>query len=261
MNKIFNDKQINFMIKNYKTMKYREIANVLGFSERQIRGKINGLGLSKLREFNKEYFLNIDSPIKSYFLGFIFADGYIVNNELGIELKRNDEYILEKLNFELGNVHNIKHKEGFKKFNGYEYYTISSVLRVYSKDITDQLKSYGILQNKTYHRKYPKIKKYFFDFLRGFIDGDGCYYVNKKNILNIQITNSNLDFLEYLREEISQILNVFGKIYKEKENKYRLIYYRDKDSKVLLDEIYKDKKCFKLERKFDIYKKHFGPTE
>ena len=40
------------MKNNYSTMSYKEIAEQIGFSERQVRGKINNMGLKKLRKFN-----------------------------------------------------------------------------------------------------------------------------------------------------------------------------------------------------------------
>lgn len=71
----FSKSDVEFMKNNYSTMSYKEIAEQIGFSERQVRGKINNMGLKKLRKFNDLYFRKIDSPLKAYFLGFIFADG------------------------------------------------------------------------------------------------------------------------------------------------------------------------------------------
>ena len=110
---IFTKEQINFMINNYETMQYKEIGNILGFTERQIRGKLNNMGYTKNRKFNNRYFQHIDTPLKAYFLGYIFADGWVCHNnathnyEFGMELQEQDKYVLEKLNSELGGVHKI----------------------------------------------------------------------------------------------------------------------------------------------------------
>lgn len=40
MKKIFTDEQEKFMIENYLTMSYKEIGKKLGFTERQIRGRL-----------------------------------------------------------------------------------------------------------------------------------------------------------------------------------------------------------------------------
>lgn len=135
MKSIFTDKQINYLKTNYDKMSYKEIANTLGFSERQIRGKINNLGLTKCRKFNSEYFKNISQPNQAYWLGFIYADGYLISNskignyELGIELKQTDKKLLECFNKELGNAHQIYTQQKHKSFNGYEYISNSCTIR------------------------------------------------------------------------------------------------------------------------------------
>lgn len=92
------------------------------------------------------------------------------------------------------------------------------------------------------------------------MDGDGCIYLNKeKNLLNIHFTNSNIEFLNYIKEEIKNRLNISGSIYKETDKKYKLYYFRKDEVKLLLDEIYKS--CeIKLKRKYEIYKSFYGHT-
>ena len=69
---MFSLDDIEYMKEHYLDMTYKEIGNQLGFTERQIRGKINHMNLSKKREVKDDYFEIIDSSLKAYFLGFIF---------------------------------------------------------------------------------------------------------------------------------------------------------------------------------------------
>ena len=57
MKKIFTDEQEKFMIENYLTMSYKEIGKKLGFTERQIRGRLNNMGYTKVRKINDHYFV------------------------------------------------------------------------------------------------------------------------------------------------------------------------------------------------------------
>ena len=263
MKTIFSHEQNEYMKSNYDKMTYKEIGEKLGFTERQIRGRINNMGLSKLRRFNKDYFEKIDSPNQAYWLGFIYADGYIIQNrtnrnyELGIDLQEEDGYLLEEFNRELGGVHCIKYKHKNKSFNGYEYTSHSAILRIYCKKLTDDLISRNVHINKTYRKEFPQCREFFWDFLRGFIDGDGCLHINQHNRLFLQITNANTGFLEYLVNEISDRINITGSIYKEKDLKYRLVFFWQSDVRLLLDEIYRDENCVKLERKHNIYKSYY----
>lgn len=56
MKSIFSKEQNKYLQENYDKKSYKEIAEILGFTERQIRGRINNMGLSKTRKFDKSYF-------------------------------------------------------------------------------------------------------------------------------------------------------------------------------------------------------------
>ncbi len=264
MSSIFSKTQLDFIKNNYNKMSYKDIGNILGFTERQIRGKVNGMGMAKIRKFNNHYFKNIESPNQAYWLGFIYADGYIVcndknrNYELGIELKDSDIALLEDFNNELGGVHNITLKHSKKSFNGYKYDTNSCVIRIYSKQLISDLIKLNVKQNKTNLIDFPICDNYFFDFLRGFNDGDGCISINKRNYIRLHFVNSNKLFLEYILTSIKTILGINGSIYKETDNKYQLIYFRQSDVKIILDKIYENSNCQLLKRKYEIYKSYYG---
>lgn len=266
MKSIFNKEQIDYLKNNYDKKTYKELANDLGFTERQVRGKINNMGLSKLRKFDNKYFEVIDNCEKAYWLGFLYADGYIINNksnrnyELGIELNIKDIQVLKDFNKALGNVHKIQEKYNEKEFNGYKYNTHSCILRVYSKHIVDDLIKLNILPNKTYKKEYPKCDKYFYDFLRGFLDGDGSIY-KSKNVLYVKFTNSNYNFLKYIKNTVENNIKINMSIYKENDNKYNLCVTKKEDCKKLLEKLYEDKNCQKLNRKYELYKTNYGsPT-
>lgn len=258
MRKVFNDIQLQFMKDNYDKMTYKEMSELElfnGLDSKQIRSKASAIGLKKKRQFNKRYFENIDNSDKAYWLGFIYADGYITRKgELGIELKYSDEHHLQKLNNLIGGVHKITRRQREQKFNGYEYISDLASFRVFSVDMVSDLLNNGIDFNKTKSELHPKIdKEFLFDFIRGFMDGDGCIYINDKSKYVVSFTNSNEGFLKYLSDEVYNAIGVKGNIYKEKDHKYRLQYFKMSDVKILLDKIYENKLCCKLERKYDKY--------
>lgn len=268
MKKIFTDEQVQFIKDNYDKMEYKQIAEHLGgFTERQVRGKINGLGLSKLRKFNDTYFSEINSPDKAYWLGFLYADGWVVNNpknrnyELGVELQKDDSYILDSFAKILGGVHSVTYHHNYKCFNGYTYETDSARLRIYSKQIVEDLISHGIVENKTYSNEYPICDIFVSDFIRGYLDGDGCIYIEKRKsgqCVFVSFTCSNDSFLKYIDQKIHEELNISGSIYKEKDRKYRLVFFRHSDTKTLLDWIYKNPNASMLKRKYEKYSLAYG---
>lgn len=258
MKTIFTEEHINFMKENYTNMSYLEIANTLGFTERQVRGKINNMGLTKLRKINDNYFNKIDTPLKAYLLGFIYADGWIsynINNrtyEFGMELQSQDKYVLDCINNEIGGNNHIKHYDSKEiTING-----VNSIrgemdrLRIFSKNIVFDLERHGIVKNKTKSNIYPIVNEnLFFDFLRGYIDGDGCYYINNGNI-NVQITCSSEVPLIYIQDVLDKH-QIKSSVYRESDKKYRLMCYDKNSVNNLVNCLYYADGLFCLERKYN----------
>lgn len=260
MKKIFSSVELEFLKNNYDKMQYKDIAQYLGKTERQVRGKINGMGLSKLRKFDKSFFNCIDTPEKAYWLGFIFADGWVVCNEtdrtyeLGIELQEQDSYILESLVAAIKGNHKIVHTHHHRIFNGYEYDTSTARLRIYSKEIVRGLMSNGVSTNKTISPDFPKVELYMRDFVRGFLDGDGCITQSNRGHIVVTFTNSNLEFLSYLRDAIYNCCDAHGSIYSENPKKHSLRFFRVADTQRLLSWIYYDENLLTLKRKEEKYR-------
>lgn len=259
----FSNEDIDYMKQNYLNMSYKEIGDHLGYTERQIRGKINNMGLFKNRKINDDYFDNIDTSLKAYFLGFIFADGWIVinpenhNYEFGIELQSQDKYVLEKLNNELGGQNIIYHHESrvINICGKNRQKNESDELRIYSKKLVLGLNSNGIETNKTLKRTYPIVNdKFFFDFLRGYIDGDGCYWKNKKNYY-LHITCATDSVLRYIQNKLDSY-NIKTQIYQERDRKYRLVCSNICSMKTLVNLLYPTKDIFCLTRKFEKIKSY-----
>lgn len=183
-------------IKSHPELSYCKIGSKFNKTTGQIRhiakkAKITrGKGsTSKFRDewkVNKDYFKKINEN-SAYILGFILADGCISGEKnrhrLVIEILKKD---IEILNF-------IK-KEIAPKNNIIERTTLSVkgkiqervCLQISSHTLIKDLAKLGIVPAKTGKEVLPDIpKKYFYDFLRGYFDGDGCFYYKKrKRIIN-----------------------------------------------------------------------------
>lgn len=165
-----------------------------------------GLSARGYKIKNHDFFKDINTPEKAYFLGFIYADGYVYepDNFLRIKINSRDKHILEKLVTYLYRG-NKEIKEWFEE--GRKVCSLS----VSSKQMISDLKDWGVTQNKTFTIKFPA--KLSLDmtrhFIRGFFDGDG--WVSKVgsnkfgDLLSVGFCSGSDDFIIALREILLSI--------------------------------------------------------
>ncbi|MCX6739660.1 MAG: LAGLIDADG family homing endonuclease [Candidatus Parcubacteria bacterium] len=117
------------------------------------------------------------------------------------------------------------------------------------------LLSIGLMPNKSKILGSLKIPdKYFKDFLRGCIDGDGnihCFKHPESQFpqLRVRIASASNQFLIWLKAGNAKILKLAGG-WIEKGKGVNILCYGSKDSLRLLKNIYKDKASPYLRRKF-----------
>jgi intein-encoded DNA endonuclease-like protein len=131
-------------------------------------------------KFNEHVFDQIDSEEKAYWLGFIFADGYISSSPLRENVKSIYQFELS-----LG-LKDKEHLEKFRNFMEYEKPLLIDTCRcrftLANKHLWTTLNSYGCTPNKSLTLTFPNIPEYLIKhFIRGYFDGDGCItrYVHK----------------------------------------------------------------------------------
>ena len=261
--KILTDDEIQFIKDNYAIMPATEIGKILGYNKNFIIYKANKLGLRKKRKINSSYFKDIDTPEKAYFLGFIFADGWICHNstygtyEFGMQLQSGDNYIIDRLDEVLGGGNYRSHIDPEDTLICGKMCHSNGIdgIRVFSKEIVEDLMSHGIEFNKSQKDTYPIVDdSLFFDFLRGYIDGDGCYYIDNGQTY-MHITCASKIPLLYLQEKLKSF-DIETRIYSENKKKHRLMCINGKAMHKLINSLYKDKDCICLTRKYERIK-HF----
>lgn len=147
--------------------------------------------------FNENYFDNIDTPDKAYFLGFIYADGFVLKNHdkgrghnvLGITLAETEP--LEKINkyIECNKPIFSFTQDGYKKDSQKYRLTFPS------DHLVESLKKWGCTERKTFTIKFPDFlpENLIHHFIRGYFDGDGSVFMyskknNGKEYMNLGIT-------------------------------------------------------------------------
>ena len=130
---------------------------------------------------NNSYFENIDTQEKAYWLGFIYADGYIGKNNnngrFGISLSTEDIDHLYKFKESIESSHPINK---YRVSSGYKIGAEYCRIIICEEKLVNDLIKQGCVYNKTNILSPPNIdKKLRRHFIRGYMDGDGSIIIHK----------------------------------------------------------------------------------
>ena len=206
------------------------------------------------RRIKSDYFSIIDSPIKAYWLGFLFTDGsvdhYKKTGRIRLQLQEQDKEILEKfkedLQLDCKIIYDVRPNS-----------TCCSVEFV-DEQIFNDLGKYGIVPRKTYEISnipYDKIpKEYLTSYALGLFDGDGS--LSYSNDFSTDVT---LNYTAYHQTEVEDFQKIINSLISNKEynkNFFTSAWHTQWRGRLqvlkILDILYKDSPRF-LKRKYDKY--------
>ena len=200
---------------------------------------------------HEDFFREIDTEEKAYFLGFLMADGGITidknsnQKRLKITLQYCDRAILEKLKESLNADYKISYYE--RGYNKAGELITEALLTISCNALCDDLINLGIIPRKTGKKSFPKndIPKHLRrHFVRGFFDGDGITGINKSTkrycsgfIGNIQIINDIIKETEIKPPSIIQVKNTpfLYTIYFGRKQSTDLWHYMYDNATILLE--------------------------
>lgn len=200
-------------------------------------------------KFNQYVFDNINTEEKAYWLGFVYADGYISNrdNNIEVSLKLSDKNHLEKLKNFLEWSGNIK-TDHFR-----------CRLSISNKHLKQILILKGCPPKKSLILQFPNNNiingNLLPHFIRGYFDGDGSIYISKKekSKSNISLLGTNI-FLKKLLTITNWKKNKLFLNSKDNPNTW-VLSYGGKTALNILNILYKDASVY-LDRKYKKYEKY-----
>ncbi|MHA2281733.1 MAG: LAGLIDADG family homing endonuclease [Promethearchaeota archaeon] len=176
---------------NYEPLEEKVIGNKIRFTDEDLKSKRI---LRYHPNLNISYFKQIDTQKKAYWLGFLFADGFIKTNKgepyrVGIDAGNKDFWIINRFIKDIGlnpkYIQNLKNR-----------FRISFS----SKEIIRDLIRNGLIpgKEKSNNIEFPqlKTKELKLAFLLGYFDGDGTQKTSK-------ITSGSKLFLEQIKNKFS----------------------------------------------------------
>jgi hypothetical protein len=233
------------VVSDYQKGEYcKDLAKKYSVDEHSIYKILNKAGIKRQTGYhskcNENYFEKIDTPDKAYLLGFITADGAVVNEVLSIEIQNDDIDLLLYAKQQINPDATITPCKGRN----------TSKVTFGAKQIGRDLAKYGIVQNKSkIIKKVPKelipreLLKFYF---RGLIDGDGCVLQNGR----LNIYSGSRDFIEDVQNILIEEVQLTPlSIYEG--TTYFISWSSKIDKEKLFHYLYDDlDKCFYYKRKY-----------
>ena len=214
--------------------------------------KINSIKYS----VNHDYFEVIDTEEKAYWLGFMYADGFVTcRNNVGLSLGEKDYNHLVKFKNCLQATNPIKK---YTVSNGFTEGSIYYRLLITSDKMKQDLIKHGCVEQKTDILTAPNINKNLQKhFIRGYIDGDGCItrsLIDNRYQYKIKICGTDA-ILQYIADFIQENnIATIHKFYKRKEG--QTVSYIDFGGNIqvikFLNLVYGNSNIY-LDRKYNIY--------
>jgi hypothetical protein len=265
----------NILIENYFELGPTKIRNLYfpneNVSRIKERGHILGLkakkGLFWIRRQNVEdvsYFTEVKTGFAAYFLGFLWADGYVNKKSNNIVFKIVEDDFNE-----------IKDKilKTLKSWRYYVYnYNYGDIIRQRQSSLeishkgfhdflveNDYLIKSGASANKILSKIPEKYKHYWW---RGYFDGDGSFTFNKPPNVKINLAScyeQNWDFVEELKNDIDFEYKICKRVNQKSKNSI-IIVEKEDSIKKFMNYILKGRK-FGLIRKYNKYYKYRGVSK
>jgi intein-encoded DNA endonuclease-like protein len=219
--------------------------------------KENGINFNYYkRYFNDEnFFETIDSEDKSYWLGFLYADGCVrirkYGCELSLGLQYRDKGHIESFKRDIKSSNLIKDSINKYTYKGDIKSAMQSRISIYSCKIVNDLIKLGCVQRKSLITKFPKDlvpMNLVRHFIRGYFDGDGsiCLYNEKR--FKLYICGGSKIFLEKIKDIFNENDVKFQSIIQVGKHNYRLNIHRISDMEKIFHYFYDESHIF-LERK------------
>jgi len=240
-----------FSEKNNKFYNYKPKCKKCTLTERNKKQNF-----SKRKHLINDYFEKIDSEIKAYFWGFLWADGCLreqkrenIASVKTVSLTSKDIEIVEMLKTYIGGSvceNNRYDKRTNKTYYGY-FWSLNS------KEVFENFKKLEFRKNINY---VPT--EFYNHFLRGLMDGDGNINIREKKSINIKISSSYYQDWSFLFKIKETHNSSIGRYEEKNGNKNSVFRIKGiKEEKInFIRWLYINSEGIRLTRKFEKIK-HF----
>ena len=179
----------------YREKSINQIANELGIDWSTVKRDLvsRNVEIQKIRNqyngsngISNTLFKEINDNDSAYWLGFLYADGSIRKdrNEITLDLQEQDRKTIEDFHSYCGNKNSIREHNINRNGKNYKSYVSGFSNAIVKKNLINL----GCVPKKSLTLTFPNEQQvpqeYIYDFIRGYIDGDGYIQYDYEKIIN-----------------------------------------------------------------------------
>jgi uncharacterized protein (DUF433 family) len=252
--KLSSDQQLDVLGKYNKGVSSQVLAEEYGVDVLTIQRCIKRAGV-KLRgprkyHYDVNFFDHVDCERKAYWLGLLYADGWVGDDGFGLGLI--DQEHIKKFKEDISATYKIERVENEHKG--------LYVIRINDRLLVEKLRQKGLVKRKSKILELPSLSSnVMHHFMRGYFDGDGHFSKAKhKSTVQWQIgfTSGSLKFLEQIRSVLRISLNRnIGSLSRgkgKKQDTWSLLFNGNRSCNEVAELLYRDATVV-LDRKHAVY--------
>jgi hypothetical protein len=268
---------IDELVQKYRSgTSLRELSREYPQGRNTLAALIKGAGVSirdnmensRKYHHDENYFEKIDTQEKAYWLGFIYADGFIESKRVGLG---NQKFGITLSSCDIDHVDKfkqcIKATNPIKTYSGSGYNVSGQYSRILltSQKTVEDLKRAGVVEQKTLKLDFPSEdivpKNLQRHFVRGYFDGDGSlsYWTRKGKSKDTRSYllgfTGTYDFLRGINSFFEKDLAI-----RPSHNAYQINFGGNVQLKSFLSTLYEDASVY-LDRKHDVYEGYLKYVE
>lgn len=250
----WTEAQKHYIVEQYnKTKNSNAIGEQFGVSAEAIRRVLRKENVEIINHRqrlprNSNFFENIDTPEKAYWLGIMYSDGYVSESRRGLGLGMIDKEHVEKFKKALGAAeHKITEYLPVNSKNYCYEFTLCD-----SKIYKDLLKLNVVPKKSSQQIHLPDLKdeELMRHFIRGYFDGDGSFcfsiknndfkvsFVGNKTFLTDLKTYLKKDKISLMKDDRSDITYYFNMRGRKQVYNFLTWMYKNTDESIRLNRKY-----------------------
>lgn len=254
----YNNKIAISYISHKFNVNHETIRNIF---KREGKKIVNHTSYQQVYTLNDNYFSKIDNPEKAYWLGFLYADGTLLErqNTIKLYLHNKDVVHIDMFRKAINTNYPIDYYvNNYFVTRGYKPSQMSGV-KISSKQMFNDLCELGCTPRKSYSLKFPTEeqvpKELQRDFLRGFTDGDGSVNFatpKTKRVYSIEWGCCSEEMLNSILEHIKESgfdTKVNVRKTKNKNNFYKLKFTGNNLAREIINYLYDEESTSLLRKK------------